>query len=143
MFLRFTARTRTYLCLISEIELTQYVRRSKTQLLTLYFLDSGSYSKGVFDWFGKSFPSRQEILVNSRQHLLGYFHPTEYDWIHEDQISWFLQESSKMPSIERPFTPDGASDFGDIWKRQAVGQVTPGSKKLAKPNAMMFFHIPL
>lgn len=35
-----------------------------TSLLTLYFLDSGSYSSGYLDW-------------------LGYFFPTEYDWIHE------------------------------------------------------------
>ena len=34
-----------------------------THLLTLYFLDSGAYSKGYLDWFG-------------------YFFPTEYDWIH-------------------------------------------------------------
>lgn len=37
---------------------------SKTQLLTLYFMDSGSYSKGFVDWFG-------------------FFTPTEYDWIHQ------------------------------------------------------------
>lgn len=36
---------------------------SMTHLLTLYFLDSGAYSKGYLDW-------------------LGYFFPTEYDWIH-------------------------------------------------------------
>lgn len=36
---------------------------SMTHLLTLYFLDSGAYSKGYLDWFG-------------------YFFPTEYDWIH-------------------------------------------------------------
>lgn len=36
--------------------------RSKTHLLTLYFLDSGSYSKGRYDWFG-------------------FFVPTAYDWI--------------------------------------------------------------
>jgi hypothetical protein len=36
---------------------------SKTHLLTLYFLDSGSYSKGYFDWFG--------------------FKPTEYDYLHQ------------------------------------------------------------
>ena len=29
------------------------ILRSKTHLLTLYFLDSGSYSKGVLDWFGQ------------------------------------------------------------------------------------------
>jgi hypothetical protein len=67
--------------------------RSKMHLLTLYFLDSGSYSKGVLDWFG-------------------FFIPTEYDWIRQvggsrflflatpfilnytqSQIDWFLQES--------------------------------------------------
>lgn len=37
---------------------------SKTQLLTLYFLDSGSYSKGWLDWFG-------------------FFNPTEYDYFRE------------------------------------------------------------
>ncbi|PAV20053.1 Metallo-dependent phosphatase [Pyrrhoderma noxium] len=97
---------------------------SKMHLLTLYFLDSGAYSKGFFDWFG-------------------LFHPTEYDWIRENQINWFLQESASIPEIERPFTPDGATDFDTIWKRQSANQVTPGSKRLAKPNALMFFHIPL
>ncbi|EJD07471.1 Metallo-dependent phosphatase [Fomitiporia mediterranea MF3/22] len=97
---------------------------SKMHLLTMYFLDSGSYSAGVWDWFG-------------------FFHPTEYDYIRENQISWFLQESASIKPIERPFTPDGASDFGDIWERQSASQVTPGTKKLAKPNALMFFHIPL
>jgi hypothetical protein len=41
---------------------------SKTSLLTLYFLDSGSYSSGYLDWFG-------------------FFFPTEYDWIHEVIVS--------------------------------------------------------
>ncbi|KAI0054414.1 Metallo-dependent phosphatase [Artomyces pyxidatus] len=97
---------------------------SKTQLLTLYFLDSGSYSKGFIDWFG-------------------FFTPTEYDWIHQDQIDWFLQESASINAIERPFTPDGAKDFGDVWGRQSADQHTPATRKLAKPNALMFFHIPL
>ena len=112
---------------------------SKTHLLTLYFLDSGSYSKGITDWFG-------------------FWRPTEYDYIHKDQINWFLQESARINPIERPFTPDGAKDFGDIWSRQAARaqedrhrhvearqseQVTPQTTKLAKPNALMFFHIPL
>ena len=48
-----------------------------THLLTLYFLDSGSYSKGYLDWFG-------------------YFFPTEYDWIHTvsdvfvRRLRWFM-----------------------------------------------------
>lgn len=52
---------------------------SRTQILTLYFLDSGSYAKGVVDWFG-------------------FWSPTEYDWIHQDQIDWFLQQSGTQPT---------------------------------------------
>ena len=91
---------------------------------------------------------------------LGFFSPTEYDWIRQSQIDWFLQESGKSPlffaslvcrftdtivasinPIQRPFTPDTGKDFGSIWGRQK--QVTPDVLKLAKPNALMFFHIPL
>ncbi|THH27295.1 hypothetical protein EUX98_g6887 [Antrodiella citrinella] len=97
---------------------------SKTQLLTLYFLDSGAYAKSWFEFSG-----------------IG--HSTEYDWIHSDQINWFLEESARISPIERPFTPDGVKDMGGIWKRQFVEQVTPNTHRLAKPNAMMFFHIPL
>jgi len=97
---------------------------SKTHILTLYFLDSGSYSSGVLDWFG-------------------LFHGSEYDWIHEDQIDWFLQESALIDAIERPFVPDGTKDLNTIWRRQGVEQVTPNTRRLAKPNALMFFHIPL
>jgi hypothetical protein len=45
--------------------------------------------------------------------------------------------------IERPFTPDGSKDLASVWKRQGVDQVTPDTKRIAKPNAMAFFHIPL
>ncbi|KAF8266128.1 Metallo-dependent phosphatase-like protein [Lactarius quietus] len=93
---------------------------SKTHLLTLYFLDSGAYAAGIFSWFG--------------------FFPTEYDYLHQDQIDWFLQESESINSIVRPFTPDDRKDFGDIWERQ---QHPPTVQKFAKPNALMFFHIPL
>ena len=46
---------------------------SKTHILTLYFLDSGSYAAGYFSWFG--------------------FFPTEYDYLHKDQIDWYLKQS--------------------------------------------------
>ena len=92
---------------------------------------------------------------------LGFVLPTdiEYDWIRQSQIDWFLQESGKVfcfwkcvsltdmmtvasiNPIQRPFTPDTGKDFGSIWTRQK--QVTPNVLKLAKPNALMFFHIPL
>ncbi|KIM44481.1 hypothetical protein M413DRAFT_442454 [Hebeloma cylindrosporum] len=96
---------------------------SKTHALTLYFLDSGSYSKGVLDWFG-------------------FFTPTEYDWIRQSQIDWFLKQSATIGQIERPFRPDSGKDLGSIWQRQD-DQITPVVRKLAKPNALMFFHIPL
>lgn len=51
--------------------------------------------------------------------------------------------SAAIDAIERPFTPDGAKDLGSVWARQAGGQVLPNARRLAKPNAMMFFHIPL
>ncbi|KAG6810005.1 hypothetical protein H0H92_013730 [Tricholoma furcatifolium] len=95
---------------------------SKTQLLTLYFLDSGSYTKGTWDFFG--------------------FNPTEYDWIRESQTNWFLQQSSLINPIERPFTPDSAKDIDHVWKARQE-QITPDTRRLAKPNALMFFHIPL
>lgn len=47
---------------------------SKTHILTLYFLDSGSYTEGALDW-------------------LGFVHSSDYDCIRQSQIDWFLQES--------------------------------------------------
>ncbi|KAL1696645.1 Metallo-dependent phosphatase-like protein [Schizophyllum commune] len=95
---------------------------SKTHLLTMYFLDSGSYSKGYFNW-------------------RGMFQPTAYDWIRQSQVDWFLQQSAKIKQILRPFAPDDSKDFGDVWRRQ--DQVTPSQRRIAKPNALVFFHIPL
>ncbi|KAK0457796.1 Metallo-dependent phosphatase-like protein [Desarmillaria tabescens] len=86
---------------------------SKMHLLTLYFLDSGSYSNGFLQLLGS------------------------------DQIDWFLQESGSISPIERPFSPDTGKDFGDSWTKRQEDQVTPITTKLAKPNALMFFHIPL
>jgi len=97
---------------------------SKTHLLTLYLLDSGSYSTGVYNFWG-------------------WFTPTAYDWIRQSQIDWFLQESASISPIQRPFTPDTSKDFGHSWTRQSSDQLTPETSKLAKPNAIMFFHMPL
>ncbi|KAF9531793.1 Metallo-dependent phosphatase [Crepidotus variabilis] len=96
---------------------------SKTQILTLYFLDSGDYLPSTWDW-------------------LPFSHSNEYDWIRQSQIDWFLQESASIQQIERPFYPDTGKDLSNVWPRQS-DQITPVAQKLAKPNAMMFFHIPL
>lgn len=45
-----------------------------------------------------------------------------------------------MDPIERPFRPDGASDIGKVWTKRRLQE---RQSTLAKPNAMMFFHIPL
>lgn len=97
---------------------------SKTQLLTLYFLDSGSYSAGVWDWFG--------------------FMPTEYDYLRQSQIDWFLQESSLIPMHQRPWSPDGGRDLGHSWKRAEQNKNRQAEERtLVKPNALMFYHIPM
>jgi hypothetical protein len=40
--------------------------------------------------------------------------------------------------------PDGGRDLGHVWSRDTTSETSQTSQtKLAKPNAMMFFHIPL
>lgn len=108
---------------------------SATPLLTLYFLDSGAYIPNGIAWWK----------------------PLQYDYIRESQIDWFLGESNAIQTIERPFKPDGAKDLGKVWRRRgtgirrmdleerqaSTGGSSSGGKKLAKPNAIMFFHIPM
>ncbi|EIN09401.1 Metallo-dependent phosphatase [Punctularia strigosozonata HHB-11173 SS5] len=50
---------------------------SMMHLLTLYFLDSGAYSKGFYDWFG-------------------WFTGTEYDWIHRHRSNLLKDHSRQM-----------------------------------------------
>ena len=54
---------------------------SKTHPLTPYPPDSGSYGTGALNW-------------------LGLFCGSEYDWIRESQINWFLQESDMWSSLQ-------------------------------------------
>ncbi|ORX34309.1 Metallo-dependent phosphatase-like protein [Kockovaella imperatae] len=89
---------------------------SHVHLFTLYFLDSHDYQHRVLPWT-----------------------KPEYDYIKESQIDWYKAQSEAIKPIERPFRPDGASDLGKIWRRRNTRQI----RTLAKPNAMMFFHIPL
>ncbi|GFZ47944.1 LOW QUALITY PROTEIN: hypothetical protein JCM24511_05691 [Saitozyma sp. JCM 24511] len=101
---------------------------SRMHLFTLYFIDSHDYQKKSLPWL-----------------------KSDYDYIKTSQIEWFLNVSSSIAPIERPFTPDGAEDLGDIWHRSPSTRSSPArlppssrqSKTLAKPNAIMWFHIPL
>ncbi|KAG8919269.1 hypothetical protein FRC01_001369, partial [Tulasnella sp. 417] len=88
---------------------------SATHLLTLYFLDSHAYAASGWT----------------------FWKTADYDWIKQSQIDWYKEQSALISPIERPFTPDGANDLGTVWKPRQ------GDKRLAKPNALMFFHIPL
>ena len=65
--------------------------------------------------------------------------------IRSSQIDWFLGESAAIKSIARPFTPDGASDLDKIWtrSRSSPSRLPRAETRLAKPNAIMWFHIPL
>ncbi|KAK1921767.1 Metallo-dependent phosphatase-like protein [Papiliotrema laurentii] len=94
---------------------------SRMHLFTLYFLDSHDYQGRSLPW------------------LL-----PDYDYIKPSQINWFLNASASIKPIERPFQPDGADDLGHIWKRSRPARLTRQTEKhLAKPNAIMWFHIPL
>ena len=58
----------------------------------------------------------------------------------------FEPEIAAISPIERPFVPDGSKDLGGVWaepREPSPQQVAPTQRKLAKPNALMFFHIPL
>lgn len=104
---------------------------SKTQLLTLYFLDSHAY---VTSW---------NMFKSS------------YDWIKDSQTNWYNQISQSIKKIERPFRPPILEDstFGniedDLNRRTAKGRPLRLAKRqeiattLKKPNAMAIFHIPL
>lgn len=98
---------------------------SRTHLASVYLLDSGDYIKSVIP-----------------------FKTPEYDYLRKSQIDWYLSTSASVQAVERPFVPDGADDLGGIWRRQsrpARLSTTRQDKErtLSKPNALMFFHIPL
>ena len=128
---------------------------SRMHLLTLYFLDSGDYSQGITDWFGWFTPTAYDWI---RQVGFGCVSPILVHLLKEPNrlvptriryvlLSFNCRRSCPIASIkpiERPFTPDGGKDLGKLWNRQQPdGQLTPTIHKLAKPNAMMFFHMPL
>lgn len=93
-------------------------------LFSLYFLDSHARQKKRFPW-----------------------DETDYDYLKPLQIEWFKNTSAHIKPIERPFNPDGVDDLGPVWRRGMPARrridKQRQEKTLAKPNAIMFFHIPL
>ncbi|WVQ91834.1 hypothetical protein IAS59_005638 [Cryptococcus gattii] len=95
---------------------------SNMHIFTLYFLDSHAYQKRTLPWI-----------------------QPDYDYLKTSQIDWYRNVSSSIKPIERPFKPDGTDDLSGIWSRRSHPSrlSRDGSQTLAKPNAMMWFHIPL
>ncbi|KAL7419143.1 Phosphatase dcr2 [Cryptotrichosporon argae] len=95
---------------------------SRTHIFTLYFLDSHAEQKVTLPWV-----------------------KADYDYLKTSQIEWFRNVSSHIKPIQRPFTPDGADDLGNIWRARSLPSRLDArqTSKLARPNAMMWFHIPL
>jgi len=103
---------------------------SKVHIFTLYFLDSGSYQQKRLPWVDADYDYIKQYVLS----------PCLADI--RSQIDWFLNTSASISPIERPFQPDGATDLGHIWRR-SPSRLPRVEKTLAKPNAMMWFHIPL
>ena len=46
--------------------------------------------------------------------------------------------------IQRPWMPDGGKDLSAVWtKRGGKNRQATENRGIAKPNAMMFYHIPI
>ncbi|OCF33844.1 hypothetical protein I316_04556 [Kwoniella heveanensis BCC8398] len=97
---------------------------SNMHIFTLYFLDSHAYQKKALPW-----------------------RKADYDYIKASQLDWYRNVSASIKPIARPFRPDGADDLGHIWRRHSPARLradgSSSGQTLAKPNAMMWFHIPL
>jgi len=58
--------------------------------------------------------------------------------------AWLMTRlSASIDTIERLFTLDETNELNFFWKRQEVDQITPDTRRLARPNALMVFHMPL
>ncbi|TIA92277.1 hypothetical protein E3P81_01612 [Wallemia ichthyophaga] len=89
---------------------------TNSHLLTMY----------LFDTHGLLPPPRYNPFKN----MMG-----QYDYIRQNQIDWFVEESDNIKLENRPFIPKQGEVFDDTHKR--ISQ-TP-----QKANALVFAHIPL
>lgn len=65
---------------------------------------------------------------------------TEFDWLKESQINWYRNQSALQPSLLRPYKPSSTGAAMSTTKMMRRQQMP---RKLRKPPAIMFFHIPL
>lgn len=87
--------------------------------------------------------ARTKLIGSSRNPVCSF------SSLHEHELTNF---AGSISPISRPFAPDSGKDLGDVWDSdedtepvdaRQFGQLTPSTAHLAKPNALMFFHIPL
>ncbi|KPV78488.1 uncharacterized protein RHOBADRAFT_33185 [Rhodotorula graminis WP1] len=91
--------------------------RDDATLFNLYFLDSHANAKKLTPWGNPG-----------------------YDYLKADQINWFRGRSSQMQPLLRPYTPPRKLTG---YSSQGEGAASSDDEYAAKPNAMVFFHIPL
>ncbi|GAA95593.1 uncharacterized protein L969DRAFT_101695 [Mixia osmundae IAM 14324] len=97
--------------------------QTKTSLLSLYFLDSHTKEPGLF---GRG-----------------------YQALKPSQLSWYRDTSSLVKTIMRPYRAPVMEDFPTITdgrqrkRRSRISRRQFDGQTLKKPNAMVFFHIPL
>lgn len=91
---------------------------SRTHLFSLYFLDSHTVTIGPLPW------------------------NKDYGFIKKSQVEWFRGISNSVKLVQRPFRPAKADNDASPGRRSVKRQDASGTR-MAKPNAMAIFHIPL
>ncbi|CAO1634671.1 unnamed protein product [Parajaminaea phylloscopi] len=100
----------------------------RTNIFNLFFLDSGMHAPNS-PWTPP------------------WSAPKEYDYVRQDQIDWVKSQLNESKSYLRPYKPDGGVDLpAQNWVRSGEerwdAHAAQGTR-LAKPNAMLFVHIPV
>ena len=58
--------------------------------------------------------------------------------------AWLMtRPPASIDIIERLFTPDETNGLGFVWKRQGIDHITPDTRRLARPNPLTVFRMPL
>ncbi|KAH8925342.1 hypothetical protein BT69DRAFT_1295705 [Atractiella rhizophila] len=137
---------------------------SSTDLLNLYFLDSHAYDP---NFVVPDDDHHHRLSKRDGEHHEASVRKP-FDWIKQNQIDWYKRVSNEVTPILRPWSPsvlaDGDSTFG-LWgseedekpnadairikerrrskDRKLRRRAPQEERRMKKPNALMFFHIPI
>ena len=98
--------------------------QSKSHLFTMYFLDSHALLPPP--------------MWNPFKDMRG-----KYDYIKQDQIDWFLDQSNQIELLPRPFIPLSKGEDGTIYNDNVNSDINDVNQTPMKANGMVFAHIPL